>query len=30
MDMDIYVQDKWLYIASVSDDKTCQIFRVRV
>ena len=30
LDMDIYIQDKMLYIASVSDDKTCQIFRVRV
>lgn len=30
LDMDIFVQDKTLYIASVSDDKTCQLFRVRV
>ena len=30
LDMDIFVKDKLLYIASVSDDKTCQVFRVRV
>lgn len=28
--MDIYVRENSLFIASVSDDKTCQIYRVRV
>ncbi|KAK8827772.1 hypothetical protein WA556_000741 [Blastocystis sp. ATCC 50177/Nand II] len=28
--MDIFVRESMLFIASVSDDKTCQIFRVRV
>ena len=30
LDMDIYVKDKMLYVASVSDDKTCQMFRIRI
>ena len=30
LDMDIFVKEHMLYVASVSDDKTCQIFRVRV
>lgn len=28
--MDIFVRENMLFIASVSDDKTCQIYRVRV
>ena len=28
--MDIFVRENMLFIASVSDDKTCQVYRVRV